>query len=102
MSTPKVQYDITEKGSDVDADDHYKTRVALPRTQKWYQWYNQDDTPEERRLDSSFWITISFALRWLLLEPIGYCFLPLVATLGTDSNFDNSARHNFPVPNTSP
>ncbi|PBK61934.1 MFS general substrate transporter [Armillaria solidipes] len=50
MSTPQVQYDIAEKGSDVDADDHFKPRVALSRTQKWYHWYNQDDTPEERRL----------------------------------------------------
>ncbi|KAK0197980.1 major facilitator superfamily domain-containing protein [Armillaria mellea] len=50
MSPPQVQYDIAEKGSDVGADDHSKTRAALSRTQKWHHWYNQGDTPEERRL----------------------------------------------------
>ncbi|KAK0232736.1 hypothetical protein IW262DRAFT_1289977 [Armillaria fumosa] len=33
ISTQQVQYDSVEKGSD-----------------KWYHWYNQGDTPEERRL----------------------------------------------------
>ncbi len=67
MSTPKVQYDIAEKGSDVDADGHFKTRVALPRIQKWYQWYNQDDTPEERRL--------VLKLDLLVLIRVGFVFL---------------------------
>lgn len=32
MSSQQVQYDSAEKESDVDADGHYETRVAVSRT----------------------------------------------------------------------